>query len=69
MEIKQQDIRRLSKDQLKEFFIEQGDKAFRAQQVYEWLWVKSLKNFDDMTNISKPTREMLKRISPLRTCM
>ena len=60
MEIKQQDIRRLSKDQLKEFFIEQGDKAFRAQQVYEWLWVKSLKNFDDMTNISKPTREMLK---------
>ena len=60
MEIKQQDIRRLSKDQLKEFFITQGDKAFRAQQVYEWLWVKSLKNFDEMTNISKPTREMLK---------
>jgi 23S rRNA (adenine2503-C2)-methyltransferase len=60
VEIKQQDIRRLSKDQLKEFFITQGDKAFRAQQVYEWLWVKSLKNFDEMTNISKPTREMLK---------
>ena len=37
------DIRALSKEELKDFFIEQGDKAFRSQQVYEWLWKKSLK--------------------------
>jgi len=55
------DIRALSKEELKEFFIAQGDKAFRAQQVYEWLWKKSLKNFDEMTNISLPTRELLKK--------
>ncbi len=54
------DIRSLSKEQLKTFFVEQGDKAFRAQQVYEWLWKKSLKNFDEMTNISLATRELLK---------
>ncbi|MDX5326633.1 MAG: 23S rRNA (adenine(2503)-C(2))-methyltransferase RlmN [Bacteroidota bacterium] len=54
------DIRALSKDELKEFFISRGEKAFRAQQVYEWLWQKSLKNFDEMTNLSKPLREMLK---------
>ena len=32
------DIRKLKLDELKEFFVQQGDKAFRAQQVYEWLW-------------------------------
>ena len=55
------DIRKYSLEQLEAFFLEQGDKKFRAKQVYEWLWNKSLKNFDDMTNISKETREMLKR--------
>jgi 23S rRNA (adenine2503-C2)-methyltransferase len=54
------DIRKLKLDELKEFFISRGDKAFRAQQVYEWLWNKSAKDFDQMTNISLPTREMLK---------
>ncbi len=54
------DIRKLKLDELKEFFISRGDKTFRAQQVYEWLWMKSAKDFDQMTNISLPTREMLK---------
>ena len=60
------DIRSLSKEELKQFFLENGEKGFRAQQVYEWLWVKSLKNFDEMTNISKPTREVLKSHFTLR---
>lgn len=53
------DIRSLDLEALKAFFVEQGDKAFRAQQVYEWLWKKSARNFDDMTNLSKATRAML----------
>lgn len=53
------DIRALTKDQLRDFFVSQGDKAFRGNQVYEWLWNKSAHNFDDMTNISKETRQML----------
>ena len=53
------DIRSLSKEQLRTFFEKNGDKAFRGNQVYEWLWNKSLHTFDEMTNISKPTREML----------
>jgi 23S rRNA (adenine2503-C2)-methyltransferase len=59
-EITKRDIRKLKLDELKEFFIQKGDKAFRAQQVYEWLWMKSSKSFDQMTNISLETREMLK---------
>jgi 23S rRNA (adenine2503-C2)-methyltransferase len=54
------DIRALTKDQLREFFISQGDKAFRGDQVYEWLWNKSVHAFDGMTNVSKETRDMLK---------
>lgn len=53
------DIRSLTKEQLRQFFVENGDKAFRGNQVYEWLWSKSAKNFEEMTNLSKQTRQML----------
>ena len=53
------DIRALTKDELRAFFVDQGDKAFRGNQVYEWLWQKSAHSFDDMTSISKQTRQML----------
>jgi len=55
------DIRSLSKLQLREFFETNNDKAFRGNQVYEWLWSKGAHNFTDMTNLSKPTREMLEQ--------
>ncbi|WP_226390119.1 23S rRNA (adenine(2503)-C(2))-methyltransferase RlmN [Penaeicola halotolerans] len=54
------DIRKYSLADLEEFFVAKGDKKFRAKQVYDWLWNKSLKNFDEMSNISKETRELLK---------
>ena len=53
------DIRALSKEELREFFESTGDKAFRGNQVYEWLWGKGIHSFDDMTNISKETRAQL----------
>ncbi|GAA4279721.1 23S rRNA (adenine(2503)-C(2))-methyltransferase RlmN [Gaetbulibacter aestuarii] len=59
METKKKDIRALTKAQLRDFFVAQGDKAFRGNQVYEWLWQKAAHSFEDMTNISKETRRML----------
>lgn len=53
------DIRALSKEELRSFFVSIGDKAFRGTQVYEWLWSKGSHSFDDMTNISKETRAHL----------
>ena len=53
------DIRALTKTELRDFFVANGDKTFRGNQVYEWLWSKSAHSFDDMTNISKETRQML----------
>ena len=57
---KKQDIRLLSKDALKDYFVAKGEKAFRAKQVYEWIWKKSATDFDQMTNLSLSTRDLLK---------
>lgn len=54
------DIRALSLEQLQQQLVEAGEKAFRAKQVYEWLWKKSARSFDEMTNLSKDLREWLK---------
>lgn len=37
-----------------------GEPAFRAKQVFEWLWAKSSTEFDEMSNLSKSLREKLK---------
>ena len=54
------DIRKLSLDDIKAFFVHHGEKAFRGTQVYEWLWMKSVKDFNQMTNLSLSNRELLK---------
>ncbi|MBL3656322.1 23S rRNA (adenine(2503)-C(2))-methyltransferase RlmN [Fulvivirga sediminis] len=54
------DIRQLNREQIKDYFVSIGEKPFRAKQVYEWLWKKSAKDFDQMTNISLETRDKLK---------
>jgi len=55
------DIRALTKEQLRDFFVSNGDKAFRGNQVYEWLWQKAAHSFDGMTNLSIRTRTMLEQ--------
>jgi 23S rRNA (adenine2503-C2)-methyltransferase len=57
---KKKNIRNLSQKELQIFFIEIGDKAFRAKQVYEWLWKRGAHSFDAMTNLSISTRDKLK---------
>lgn len=52
-------IRTLSKEALSTLFISHGEKAFRAKQVYEWLWKKGATTFDEMSNLSLSLREML----------
>ncbi len=52
-------IRHLSEEELKDFFVSKGDKPFRAKQVGEWLWKKSARSFEEMTNLSKETRALL----------
>jgi 23S rRNA (adenine2503-C2)-methyltransferase len=53
------DIRSISLDELTEFFVQHGEKKFRAKQVMEWLWKKSASSFDEMSNLSLSTRQFL----------
>jgi len=54
------DIRSLSLDHIKDQLTALGEQGFRAKQIYEWLWVKSCVDFDQMSNLSKSLREKLK---------
>lgn len=49
----------LSLPELTSFIKENGEKPFRAKQVYEWLWKKPVGSFDEMTNLSKELRQLL----------
>lgn len=53
------DIRKCSLQDLEAFFENQGEKKFRARQVWEWLWKKGVRSFEDMSNLSLPLREKL----------
>jgi 23S rRNA (adenine2503-C2)-methyltransferase len=56
---KKTDIRSLSLEEIKTWLEASGEKAFRAKQIYEWLWKKSARSFADMTNLSVETRAAL----------
>ena len=43
----------LTLDQLEAWLLEQGQKKFRAQQIWDWLYIKRVLDFSEMTNLSK----------------
>ena len=45
---------------LENYFESIGEKKFKAVQVFEWLYKKRVKSFDDMSNVKKDTLEHLK---------
>lgn len=53
------DIRALSLDDLSELTAELGQPAFRAKQLYSWIFDKNVCSFDEMTNLPKAFREQL----------
>lgn len=48
-------------DALGEYFESIGEKKFKAVQVFEWLYKKRVKSFEEMSNVKKNTLEILKR--------
>lgn len=53
MKDKKLNIRNLSQDALIKALEEIGEKKFRAKQIYEWIWVKGIRSFQEMHNVSK----------------
>ncbi|WP_305138643.1 23S rRNA (adenine(2503)-C(2))-methyltransferase RlmN, partial [Dubosiella newyorkensis] len=59
----------LNYDQMKEFAQDCGWKSFRGQQIFEWLYRKRVDSFEEMSNLSKETRDLLQQefaINPLK---
>ena len=55
----QLDIKKLTLDDLTAYFKGIGEPTFRAKQVYQWMWQKGARSFEEMTNLSKDLRTKL----------
>ena len=53
-------IYEFTKEELEKLFIDVGESKFRANQVFDWLYVKRVKSFDEMTNLKKDLIKYLK---------
>jgi len=56
----------LTRQQMREFFKELGEKQFRADQLVKWIYHFGEDNFDNMTNINKKLREKLKAVAEIK---
>ena len=52
-------IRAYTLQELANVLVQHGEKAFRAKQIWQWLWQKGVTRFEDMTNLSKEFRVFL----------
>ena len=53
-------IKNYNLDELKQELISLGEKPYRAEQIFKWLYIDKVKEFDEMTNLSLELREKLK---------
>lgn len=56
----------LTRQQMREFLAELGEKPFRADQLVKWIYHFGEDNFDNMTNINKKLREKLKAVAEIK---
>ncbi|MBS6516869.1 MAG: 23S rRNA (adenine(2503)-C(2))-methyltransferase RlmN [Clostridium sp.] len=54
------DLKSMTLPELTEYLKDLGEKPFRARQLYQWMHVKLAASLDEMTNLSKEMREILK---------
>ena len=55
------DIKSMNLETLTKFLTDMGEKKFRAKQIYEWLHLRQVESFEEMTNLSKTLREQLEK--------
>ena len=54
-------IKEYNLDELQEEMLALGEKKYRAEQIFKWIYVDKVKEFDEMTNLSLELREKLKQ--------
>ncbi|MBA7568075.1 Dual-specificity RNA methyltransferase RlmN [subsurface metagenome] len=55
------DLRELEEKEIREFVSAHDEKPFRARQIMEWLWKKSVYDFDRMSNLPSSLRDALRK--------
>ena len=53
-------IYNLNLSDLEDYFLSINEKKYKARQVYDWLYIKRVNTFDNMSNIKKDILEKLK---------
>ena len=54
-------IKEYNLDELQNELLSMGEKKYRAEQIFKWIYVDKVKEFDEMTNLSIELREKLKQ--------
>ena len=54
-------IKEYNLDELQDELVALGEKKYRAEQIFKWIYVDKVKEFDEMTNLSIELREKLKQ--------
>ena len=62
------DIKSMTRDELAGEIASLGLPSFRAGQIFDWLQVRGVTSFDEMTNLSKDLRATLAQRYELRAC-
>ncbi|WP_251621444.1 23S rRNA (adenine(2503)-C(2))-methyltransferase RlmN [Odoribacter lunatus] len=57
--MEKKNIRNTSPEELADFLTSHGEKSFRTKQINQWIWQKGVHSFEEMSNLSKTTRELL----------
>ena len=57
----------LNYEQMQNMALEHGWKAFRGHQIFQWLYRSRVSEIDEMSNLSKETREVLKELIQTKT--
>jgi 23S rRNA (adenine2503-C2)-methyltransferase len=56
----------LTRPQMEQFFLDMGEKKFRAQQLLKWIYHQQVNDFEQMTDVSKALRQKLHECAEIR---
>ena len=61
-------LSKFSKDELITYITSLGEKKFRAEQIFSWIWSKNARSFDEMTDVKKEFRNFLNENCQILDC-
>lgn len=61
MKVKVKNIKEYNLSDLQNEILALGEKKYRAEQIFKWIYIDKVKEFDEMTNLSMELREKLKQ--------